>query len=208
MMAKTHYFVGMATSLLVVQPTDTKSVLLALMGGALGGVAADIDIVELDNGYQDDKYKDDALIGQLLAFGTAGAVLLLDHFMNFGILESILGSDNVLSIAGAIMYLVLMAVGFGSKHRTFTHSFLAMILFSAAAYMILPWIVIPYATGYLSHLCLDILNKKRVPIFYPLGKGICLKLCYAKGAGNTFFMIVGIIGTVLLVINGLFFRLY
>ena len=54
-MAKIHYFIGMATSLLVCHPTDNKSVLLALMGGALGGVA-DIDIVELDNGYQDDKY--------------------------------------------------------------------------------------------------------------------------------------------------------
>lgn len=206
MMAKTHYFVGMATSLLVCQPTDTKSVLLAIMGGALGSVAADIDIVKLDNKHQDDKYKFDAIIGQLLAFATVAFVLLLDFFKNHGIWERILGNSNINLCMGAVIYIILLIVGYESKHRTFTHSFLALAVFSGAVYMILPGAVIPYAVAYLSHLCLDILNKKPVPILYPLGKGICLKLCYAKGTVNNCFMILGIIGMVLLIINGLFFN--
>ena len=74
--------------------------------------------------------------------------------------------------------------------------------------MILPGLAIPYAIGYLSHLILDILNKRPVPVLYPIGKGFCLNLCYTGKTANTFFMFVGLVGTVFLIVNAVFLHLF
>ena len=70
MMGKTHVAIGILSSLAIFQPTTISQCALAIAGGALGGVAADIDTVDND-------YKHDALIGQLLSFGIAGIMIFL-----------------------------------------------------------------------------------------------------------------------------------
>lgn len=65
MMGKTHLTIGIATSLIVMSPTNFKECIIAIVGGSIGGVAADIDIVDND-------YEHDALIGQFLALGIIG----------------------------------------------------------------------------------------------------------------------------------------
>ncbi len=60
MMRKTHFGIGIATPLAVIQPKSIEECLISIVGGAVGGVIADIDILDND-------YKSDALIGQTLA---------------------------------------------------------------------------------------------------------------------------------------------
>ena len=84
MMSKTHFAVGLATSLAIIQPKTFNECAVAVIGGTVGGVLADNDI--LDNDYQAD-----ALTGQLLALGSATLALVLDFFLGFGICESIIG---------------------------------------------------------------------------------------------------------------------
>lgn len=85
------------------------------MGGALGGVVPDIDIVTLDNRYHNNEYKYDAIIGQLLSLATASGVILLDYFNNYGILERLI-RNNINLCIGAVIYLLLLVVGYESKH--------------------------------------------------------------------------------------------
>lgn len=196
MMSKTHVAVGMATSLLMLQPNNPKDCIISIVGGAIGGVAADIDILDRD-------YKKDALIGQLLAFSISCIALVIDYFLELGICMFIQERNIFFVGLGGIMYLALWIVGYVSDHRKFTHSFLAMILFSISVYLLCPLVVGAYLIGYLSHLLLDLLNKKRVPLFYPVGKGFCFKLCYAGKSANKAFMYLGFITTVAIVIISL-----
>lgn len=195
MMGKTHYAMGMAVAVAAMQPKDVKECVIALSAGALGGVFADIDIVKND-------YKHDALIGQLLAYGTVGVAFVLDFFMNLGILPAIIDGMQERTLIGLGMYFIVAIVGFASKHRTFTHSFLALGLSLIAVTLIYRPFGMPYAIGYLSHLGLDLLNKKKVPLLFPKSGGICLGWCYASKSANTVFMIVSFIAIpVLIAVN-------
>lgn len=201
MMGKTHLAMGMATSLVVLHPTTAQECIIAVAGGALGGVIADIDTVKND-------YKHDALIGQVLAVIIAGLSVLIDFLFKFEITQTIIERNLTLVLFGVGMYIVLAGIGFFTVHRTFTHSFLALVLFSIAIWCICPPALWAFVIGYLSHLFLDVLNKKNVPLLFPKGKGICLKLFYANKVANIVFMWVGFVGTVVLVVNATIYRFY
>ncbi len=194
MMGKTHVAMGMATSMMVLNPTSPKLCLFALAGGAVGGVVADIDTVKND-------YKHDALIGQCIAYGTLLICLGIDFFNNYGMCDGFIKRNMKINILGIIIYLMLICGGVESKHRTFTHSLLALCLFSNAVCILFPQIVGSFIIGYLSHLILDITNKKPVPLFYPKGKGICLEWFYAGKIADKIFMVIGIVITLTLVVN-------
>ena len=185
---------GVATSLILLNPTNIGDCLIAVTGGALGGVAADIDTV-------DNSYEDDAAVGQVIAVLLTIACVLLDYKNQIGIIEDFMFGSKIITILGVIAYILLMIKGFNSNHRSFTHSFLALILFTISTWLIYPPLSIAYFAGYLSHLTLDVLNKKRVPLFYPIGKGICLKLFYAGKLANKVFMWIGIILSAVFIIN-------
>lgn len=202
MMSKTHITMGVAVSMLVTHPESPETCLLSIAGGAIGGVLADIDTLKNDSS---DK---DALIGQLISLGVSVVVFALDYFLNLGTCRSIALRDKTELIIGLVIYIGLWVVGFITKHRTFTHTLLATILFSAAIYMICPQLLIPFAAGYLTHLLLDLLNKKDIQLFFPLKPKFCFKLCYAAGTANTVLMFVGLGGSVFLVLNSLLFKLF
>ena len=192
MMSKTHLSVGMAAALAVSPITDINSCLLVLAGGAIGGVIPDVDVL-------DDDYKCDALIGELISFGLVALAVIINYF-NHGSMMSTLSEHKLLSIIGGVAFFILWAVGFSCDHRDFTHSLLSMALFSISVALIYLPLTLPFAMGYLSHLLLDILNKKKIRLFFPREGGICLYLCYASKIGNTIFMILGFIATAFLLV--------
>ncbi len=195
MMGKTHLTMGMAaslaTSFFVLQPRNLSDTLIALAGGAVGGVLADVDTVDND-------YHCDALIGQLLGALALGAVLAYDYFYKLGVYDYVMNSNKILSIIAGIVFFVLYIIGFRSEHRTFTHSMMAMALFSGCFTIVYPRLGFAVFVGYASHLVLDLLNKKDVPLLFPLKKGICFRLCYAGKTANKVFMFVGLVTTLVL----------
>lgn len=192
MMGRTHFAIGLATSLAVMQPKSVGECMAAVFAGALGGVTADNDTLNQSN----------SLKGQLLALKTALGALLIDYFFKLGICESIMANPKK-ALVGLIAFLVLWFIGFFSDHRTFTHSFLAMILYSLAIGLIYEPFTLGFMVAYLSHLLLDVLNRKKMPLLYPLDLGICLKLCYSNGKMDTFLMYVGYITTAVFLTIGL-----
>lgn len=194
MMGKTHVAMGIASAMLILHPVTTQECIVAVVGGALGGVAADIDTVKND-------YKYDALIGQLLAYSIFVVLFLLDLLLELGLCRGVLSNWGVANAIGIAVYILLLLIGFFTPHRTFTHSLLSMALFALSVALACPPLLFSYLIGYASHLLLDILNKKDVPLLYPMKKGICLKWFYAGKTANTIFMWVGVVSSLLLIAN-------
>lgn len=122
--------------------------------------------------------------------------------------SELVNGNRILFKIGLIAYFILLFVGFCSHHRTFTHSILALVLFSLAIALICPCLVKAYIIGYIVHLLLDILNKKPFPLLFPKGKGVCLGLCYASEIANTCFMWIGFIGSIFLILNSLLLHIF
>lgn len=188
MMAKTHISIGVATSLLLLYSDEPSACLAAIAGGALGGVVADIDAVK------NDSPDHDALKGQIYAILIALVCFVIGLFVNNAMIKNVERQFFSHSfLVGIIGYILFYIIGFFSHHRTFTHSILALTLFSLSICLIAPELMKYYIAGYASHLIIDLTNKKNVPIFFPFGKGFCLKWFYAGKVANTVFMWIGII---------------
>ncbi len=78
-----------------------------------------------------------------------------------------------------------------ASHRTFTHSLLAMFLYTFAVWVVCLQMHRAFLFAYGSHLALDLLNKKPIPLFYPVHWSACLKLCYADGLANRALLYLG-----------------
>ena len=172
MMSKTHIAMGIALSMLITHPESSETCLLSIAGGTIGGVLADIDTL------RNDSPKKDALIGQVISLGISVVVFLLDYLFKLGICRSITERNKPLLIVGIILYIGFWIVGFLSEHRTFTHTLLAAILFSLSVFLICPNLTLPFVIGYLSHLILDLFNKKQIQLFFPLKPKFCFNVCY------------------------------
>lgn len=192
MMSKTHVTVGMAASLLAFQPTTIVGCTLAIAGGALGGVIADCDTITND-------YKHDALIGELIAAGIVVVMVVLNYIFGGDVVLKLSTHNKTSLIAGLVAFVVLYIVGFISNHRQFTHSLLAMILFGSAIALIYNPVAKYFLVGYLSHLIIDMLNKKGIQILFPLKPKVCLGLFYADDIENEILMYAGLISSVIMV---------
>lgn len=200
MLGKTHMAVGIAATLAITQPSGISELLLAVGAGSLGALISDIDVGTSNSHRDADKITALSVVVVL-------AVFALDYFCNTQIIERIIGSSGYLRIiAGLLLFIGICAFGKEQPHRSFMHSFLALILLSFALGLIWEKAVIYFAVGFLSHLATDIFNKKKVRLLYPLKGGVSLGLFHAYGLANDIFFAVGSIIAVIEVILCVFFR--
>ncbi len=200
MLGKTHMAVGIAATLAITQPSGISELLLAVGAGSLGALISDIDVGTSNSHRDADKITALSVVVVL-------AVFALDYFCNTQIIERIIGSSGYLRIiAGLLLFIGICAFGKEQPHRSFMHSFLALILLSFALGLIWEKAVIYFAVGFLSHLATDIFNKKKVRLLYPLKGGVSLGLFHAYGLANDIFFAVGSIVAVIEVIICVFFR--
>lgn len=200
MLGKTHMAVGIAATLAITQPSGVSELVLAVGAGSLGALISDIDVGTSNSHRDADKITALSVVVVL-------AVFAMDYFCNTQIIERIIGSSGYLRIiAGLLMFIGICAFGKEQPHRSFMHSFLALILLSFALGLIWEKAVIYFAVGFLSHLATDIFNKKKVRLLYPLKGGVSLGLFHAYGLANDIFFAVGSIIAVIEVIICVFFR--
>ncbi len=195
MMGKTHFAVGLATSLAIIQPKSFEECLIAIIGGTVGGVLADNDILDND-------HRIDAFSVQFFAAAVTVTALVIDCVGRFGIWQAITENQSN-ATTGGVVFAVLWLFGVLSKHRTFTHSLTALLFYTLAVAMIYQPLTAGFAAAYLSHLLLDIMNKKKIPILYPLNFGICFKLFYADGFANKVCMYLGSAVSGILLLTGI-----
>lgn len=192
--------VGIAATLAITQPSGISELVLAVGAGSLGALISDIDVGTSNSHRDADKITALSVVVVL-------AVFAMDYFCNTQIIERIIGSSGYLRIiAGLLLFIGICAFGKEQPHRSFMHSFLALILLSFALGLIWEKAVIYFAVGFLSHLATDIFNKKKVRLLYPMKGGVSLGLFHAYGLANDIFFAIGSIVAIIEVIICIFFR--
>ena len=200
MLGKTHMAVGIAATLAITQPSGVSELVLAVGAGSLGALISDIDVGTSNSHRDADKITALSVVVVL-------AVFAMDYFCNTQIIGRIIGSSGYLRIiAGLLLFIGICAFGKEQPHRSFMHSFLALILLSFALGLIWEKAVIYFAIGFLSHLATDIFNKKKVRLLYPMKGGVSLGLFHAYGLANDIFFAIGSIVAIIEVIICIFFR--
>lgn len=190
MMGKTHLFMGITAAAVLTRPDTVGGCLAALMGGAAGGVLSDIDV-------KPGKGSRDAPDARVMAGGICALALAVDHLIGSGIVAELKACGRERLYLGLGLLMLLCLVGYFQPHREFTHSFLALLLFSGAVGLFSSSIQPAFAAGFLSHIMLDVLNKKSVRLLFPIGTGFCLKLCYADKMANRGLLCFGMAFTAL-----------
>ncbi len=176
---KTHLTFGTAAAVLVTQPADWKSFLLCLGAGAIGSCVCDVDISTSDSHKGFHRF--------LLLLGIAVAsIIVLDIVFQAGIWKMIQQKNGLLrSLIGLAMFLALCLYGERQPHRTFTHSLTGVALMGISVYVMLPQATWYFVCGMLSHIFLDLFNRKKIQLLFPLSTGkCCFRLCSADGVVN------------------------
>lgn len=175
MTSKTHIATSVAVSTALFQPHDFKSLAICIAASTIGGVISDVDVSTSES------HKDLVKIASISAFALI-ACIMVEHFCHIGILTYITYFQNL--IIAFVGFLAVCFYGVRKPHRTFMHSILCVFILSVLVDFAIPAATIPFSIGMLSHIAIDLLNKKKVQVFYPLKLKIGLKLCKADGTVN------------------------
>lgn len=180
MQGKTHIAGAIATTTLITQPKTIGELLLCVGVSAVGGAICDIDVDGSIGSRQLKKISGFGIIILLIL-----VVALLTGRAEF---SSVMTKDNsiVRTAFGIVVMFILCWFGKNQPHRTFMHSILGVALITVSSYFIFTEIWIYMLIGMASHIVLDLLNKKKIPLLYPLKKPkFAIGLCHADGVLNT-----------------------
>ncbi len=190
MLKRTHLFVGTAAALAC---ADTHSLPILVAGaaaGALGGILPDIDSGTSDT-------HKDADIAIALSVAAVGTVIVLDAVFKMGIWNRLMKNSTISRmLTGLFLFLIVCAFGKEQPHRGFMHSFVACLILTEAVRIMFPSMPLYFAAGFLSHMAIDLLNKKGEKLFWPAKKGFCMKVCKSSGVVNEWLMYIGMVCTI------------
>ncbi len=183
MMSKTHLSVGIATAL-AAAPATSEGLFYALIGGSVGSMICDID-------RSSEGTVRDAGVGWLIT-----AVISISAWMKESIFSGtgftyrdLLSNPWQLVCFAFLIGLLLFAIS--GAHRGFSHSLLMLFCSFFFIFFISRRASLFYAIAFLTHIILDVLNKRPVRIFYPMKKGFCLYWFYCDGTANNVLMLLG-----------------
>lgn len=193
MRTRTHAVVSSALSLAILRPNNIEELVLTVAVSAIGGTICDIDATTKET-----KKK--------TTIGIIGFVLLLligyyiDYKNSYNIFNLFINNNPYISIIGLILILIICFYGMDKPHRSFLHSILCFILLTSITYICFNNIYLPFIIGFISHILLDILNKREVKLLYPSNRGISLKKCSYNGKEDIIIFITSTIITIILII--------
>ena len=208
MLAKAHIAVGMAAAFSIVRPETVADALPVITGGALGCLICDLDC-------ENRSEKSDSSHWRFVMALVAAAALIEDHLLDAGMWRSLGQSGDYLPgssvalgqylwFAGLAGFVITCVFASGSGHRGFSHSLLAMTLETVCLWLVFPAVAIPFAIAFMSHVFLDMMNKRSVRLFYPAKKGFCFGWFYADRLANK---VITACGTVWLIVAIIICRL-
>ena len=184
MMSKTHIVVGMAAALTVLAPTDLKAALPVIAGSALGSLICDLDC-------RSQPSMKDAFTGRLIVAGIILFTVVLDYYLGTGIWMYLLNKNRERQIVGMLVFLILCTFVRNSGHRGFSHSLLALLLESTVLMLVMREVVPAFTVAFLSHIFLDLLNKRPIQLFFPWRKGFCFHLFYVDRIADKIILGIG-----------------
>ena len=184
MLGKAHLSIGMAAAFTAVMPGSLPEALPVIAGAAAGSLICDIDC-------ESPSERRDASRQRVLASIITAAALAEDMLIGGGMWRSLAERGTYWWFAGLAGLVLTLAFASISSHRGFSHSLPALLLEAGSVYLIFPQMVLPFTAAFISHLILDIANKKKVRLFYPAKKGVSLGLFYADRTANRVCEIAG-----------------
>lgn len=203
MLGKTHMAVGVAASLLLLQPHTLPELILGAGTAAVGSVISDIDC-----GTSESSRRADQIIFVLETI-VIGIVVVESHW-HLGLYQRLMSNSSVSRIVLACAaFLAICAYGKKTPHRSFFHSFLAGGLLMSSVGVFLPILVPYFGIAFASHLVLDFLNHKGEQLLYPYRKRFSLGICSASGLVNRLFLFCGSVlsvGVTLKLLTGVIFH--
>ena len=203
MLGKTHMAVGVAASLLLLQPHTLPELILGAGTAAVGSVISDIDC-----GTSESSRRADQIIFVLETI-VIGIVVVEAHW-HLGLYQRLMSNSSVSRIVLACAaFLAICAYGKKTPHRSFFHSFLAGGLLMSSVGVFLPILVPYFGIAFASHLVLDFLNHKGEQLLYPYRKRFSLGICSASGLMNRLFLFCGSVlsvGVTLKLLTGVIFH--
>ncbi len=203
MLGKTHMAVGVAASLLLLQPHTLPELILGAVTAAVGSVISDIDC-----GTSESSRRADQIIFVLETI-VIGIVVVEAHW-HLGLYQRLMSNSSVSRIVLACAaFLAICAYGKKTPHRSFFHSFLAGGLLMSSVGVFLPILVPYFGIAFASHLVLDFLNHKGEQLLYPYRKRFSLGICSASGLVNRLFLFCGSVlsvGVTLKLLTGVIFH--
>ncbi|WP_347711349.1 metal-dependent hydrolase [Olsenella uli] len=187
MVGRTHIAAGVAASLALVPLSGGPVACLpAVIGGALGGLACDTDVGSSEGSRQ--------LRRAWVALAAiVAASLVVDRALDAGVCAYALRHLGMEQLAGMALLVAVLACGRASGHRGFSHSLLGLVVAVAAVRLAYPPLVTYFAMGYVSHVLLDLLNKRPVRLFWPVGRGVSLGACKTGGVLDNVLCALGVL---------------
>lgn len=167
----------MAAAFSIMRPETVAEALPVITGGALGCLICDIDC-------ENSRERNDSSHWRVVMGFVAVAALIEDHLLDAGMWKSLGENGSYLWCLGLVGFVLTLAFASISSHRGFSHSLLALALETASVWLIIPQAAVPFAIAFASHIALDLMNKKRVRLFYPAKKGFCFSWFYADRLAN------------------------
>lgn len=194
MMSKTHLSIGIAAAL-AAAPATSEGLFYALIGGSVGSMICDID-------RSSEGTVRDAGVGWLITAVVSIAAWMKENiFSGIGFTYRDLLSDPWRLIC--LVFLIgLLLFAISGAHRGFSHSLLMLVCSFFFIFFISRRASLFYAIAFLTHIILDVLNKRPVRVLYPMKKGFCLYWFYCDGTANSILMLAGAAAVVAL----LFFK--
>ena len=190
MLGRTHIAVGIASTLVITQPSTITGMVAAMAGGAIGGWLPDIDLVGNKKNDDNDDNEEDPLIDREQAVDLiinalfVGVIFGLDYLLGDGICQYIVDNWGQIVWCAVLAIIVVLFLGIKSAHRSFTHSVLGVVAFCLPVLYLCQPLFVPFSIGYVSHLAVDFFNKKGLRLFFPFRKRLCLRRCYSNQKAN------------------------
>ena len=192
MLGKAHLTIGMAAAWTLAMPETVPAALPVIAGAAAGSLICDIDC-------DSPAERRDASKQRILAAVITAAALIIDGLTGAGMCRTITESGSYLWCAGIAGLVLTVAFANVSAHRGFSHSLTALAMETFFLYLIFPQCVKPFVIAFITHILLDITNKKRLRLFYPAKKGVSLGLFYADRMANRVCEIGGAVWLIIVI---------
>ncbi len=188
MEGNTHIAVGIASSLIILQPnSNIKELFLGTSLAVVGSLVSDIDTRKSKANKTINK------LGWFIGFFSITS-LILDYIFEFGIYERVLNDIFIMRIIVAIsLFSVLIMFTKITNHRTFSHSIVGVISFYVPVFILFDKISNYFLIAIISHIFIDLFNKKKIQLFYPNKKGFSFKLCTSNGLTNKILFYLSIV---------------
>jgi inner membrane protein len=149
---RTHIAIGLMTSAIIINPHDLN------WAGVCAGVTAFSSVLP-------DVDHPNGLLRRISGI-TPKPLNIIAYFL---VLFWFIYKFQVPTIA-VIILIAAIALSLFMPHRSFTHSFIGIFIFSLGVYLAYKPIFLPFTVGYLMHLIADYFTKSGMQLYFPFGQ--------------------------------------